>query len=106
MGQFLQDGENLSNFTVFLMTTCVQTFRVGLDLTCSSSRGLNFDYFPFFTSSIGILEAVSPIQRFIGNWGHLRNLVCGKSLNGANSASRSPIEEVKKRKSKSNQVQP
>ena len=58
---------NLTHFlncAVFLTTSCEQTFRVGLDLTCSSSRGLNFEDFPFFyflnwTSG----SRVSPILR-------------------------------------------
>ena len=37
-----------SNFTVTLTLSCYQTWWDGLDLTCSSSRGLNFDDFPFF----------------------------------------------------------
>ena len=40
-----------------IFSLCDHTFKVGLDLTCSSSRGLNFEDFPFFTSSIGLLEA-------------------------------------------------
>ena len=83
MGRTLCPSETLnlthfSNFAVILMPSCNQTFRIGLDLTCSSSGGLNFEDFPCFY--------------FL----NLRNLLCGKSLNGANSASRSPIEEGKK----------
>ena len=71
-------------FYLILTPLCDHTFKVGLDLTCSSSQGLNSDDFPFFyflnrTSR----SRISSIQRFIGNWGHLRNLLCGKSLSGA-----------------------
>ena len=37
-----------SNFTVTLTLSCYQTWWDGLDLTCPSFRGLNFDDFPFF----------------------------------------------------------
>ena len=58
-----------SNFTVTLTLSCYQTWWDGLDLTCSSSRGLNFDDFPFFyflerTSG----SQVMPNLRLVKNW--------------------------------------
>ena len=69
---------HFSNFDVILTPSCDQTFMVGLDLTCSSFRGLNFDDFPFFCFHNRTSRSrVSLIQRFRGNCGHLRNLLCG-----------------------------
>ena len=67
-----------SNFTVTLTLSCYQTWWDGLDLTCPSFRGLNFDDFPFFWT----FERTSgsrdrPILRFIGNWWHFRNIKDG-----------------------------
>ena len=88
------------NFAVILTPSCEQTFREGLNLTCSSSQGLNFEDFPFFyflnrTSR----SRVSPIQRFTTQQISQMSPISYKSLNGATSASRSSIEEVKKGKS-------
>ena len=67
-----------SNFTVTLTLSCYQTWWDGLDLTCPSFRGLNFDDFPFFCFHNRTSRSrVSLIQRFRGNCGHLRNLLCG-----------------------------
>ena len=44
------------NYTVILTPSCDQTFRDGLDLTCSLFWGLNSDDFPFFEPSLALLE--------------------------------------------------
>ena len=59
---------NLTHFSKFAavsMPLCDRTIRVGLDLTCSSSRGFNFeDYSFFYFLNLTSRSRVSPIQRF------------------------------------------
>ena len=60
---------NIAIFGWQIEPSCDQTFRIGLDLSCSSSRGLNFDDFPFFyflerTSG----SQVMPNLRLVKNW--------------------------------------
>ena len=62
MGNFGPTASNLRYeiLTIFgwrLEPSCDHTLGAGLDLTCSSFRGLNSDDFPFFISSLGPLEA-------------------------------------------------
>ena len=55
---------------VKIRAPCDQTFRDGLDLTCSQFQGLNFDDFPFFGTSVALLEAeLAPFKDWeeIGN---------------------------------------
>ena len=85
-----------SNFTVTLTLSCYQTWWDGLDLTCPSFRGLNFDDFPFFWT----FERTSgsrdrPILRFIGNWWHFRNIKDGAvQLPAAKSSSSSYDDDM------------
>ena len=85
-----------SNFTVTLTLSCYQTWWDGLDLTCPSFRGLNFDDFPFFWT----FERTSgsrdrPILRFIGNWWHFRNIKDGAvQLPAAKSSSSSSSSSI------------